>query len=74
LKMAAFSIGYRPTPPDGVSVVGRTQGKRGLYVCVTHSGITLAPALGEFGAREILDGDRNLLLQPFGPDRLLARK
>jgi glycine/D-amino acid oxidase-like deaminating enzyme len=74
LKMAGFSIGYRPTPPDGVSVVGRIQGKRGLYVCVTHSGITLAPALGEFGAREILGGDRDPLLQPFGPDRLLARK
>jgi glycine/D-amino acid oxidase-like deaminating enzyme len=74
LKMAGFAIGYRPTPPDGVSAVGRIEGKPGLYVCVTHSGITLAPVLGELGALEILEGERDLLLKPFAADRLLARK
>jgi glycine/D-amino acid oxidase-like deaminating enzyme len=74
LKMEGFAIGHRPTPPDGVSVVGKVAGRPGLYVCVTHSGITLAPALGELGALEILEGERDPLLKPFAPDRLLARK
>jgi glycine/D-amino acid oxidase-like deaminating enzyme len=74
LKMAGYAIGYRPTPPDGVSAVGRIEGKPGLYVCVTHSGITLAPALGELGALEILEGERDPLLEHFSPDRLIARK
>jgi glycine/D-amino acid oxidase-like deaminating enzyme len=43
--------------------------RKGLYVCVTHSGITLAPALGMLGTQELLDGIRDNLLLPFGPDR-----
>jgi glycine/D-amino acid oxidase-like deaminating enzyme len=44
----------------------------GLYICATHSGITLAPALGAMGAQEILTGHRHILLLPFAPDRLLT--
>lgn len=72
LDMAGYSIGHRPTPPDGVSAIGRINGRKGLYVCVSHSGITLAPALGGLGATEILSGARDPLLSPFGPDRLVS--
>lgn len=74
LRMAGYAVGLRPTPPDGVSAAGRAAGRPGLYICVSHSGITLAPALGELGAREILDSGRDPLLAPFAPDRLLAKK
>ncbi|RVC73308.1 FAD-binding oxidoreductase, partial [Mesorhizobium sp. M2A.F.Ca.ET.046.02.1.1] len=40
-----------------------------LYVAVTHSGITLAPVLGLFAAREILEGERDVLLTPYGLER-----
>ena len=67
-----FTLGHRPTPRDGVSAVGQIEGVAGLYVCVTHSGITLAPVLGALGAREILQGQRDELLLPFMPDRLIT--
>ncbi|TIT27457.1 MAG: FAD-binding oxidoreductase, partial [Mesorhizobium sp.] len=41
----------------------------GLYVAVMHSGITLAPAVGLFATREILAGERDPLLQPYGLGR-----
>jgi glycine/D-amino acid oxidase-like deaminating enzyme len=71
LEMDFHTVGIRPNVPDGVSAIGRVKGIEGLYVCVTHSGITLAPALGALGAKDILDGVRDPLLQPFSPDRLL---
>jgi glycine/D-amino acid oxidase-like deaminating enzyme len=65
LEMDFHTIGYRPTPQDGFPIVGRADGVEGLYFAVTHSGITLAPALGLFAAREILDGEDETLLAPY---------
>jgi glycine/D-amino acid oxidase-like deaminating enzyme len=58
-------IGYRPMPSDGFPIIGRAQGRDGIYVAVTHSGITLAPAIGMFVADEILRGHREPLLAPY---------
>jgi len=63
------TIGYRPTPADGYPVIGRPRRREGLYVAVTHSGVTLAPAIGLFAARELLEERRDPLLAPFHPDR-----
>mmetsp|Transcript_20275 Transcript_20275/g.31702 ORF Transcript_20275/g.31702 Transcript_20275/m.31702 type:complete len:537 (+) Transcript_20275:1-1611(+) len=41
----------RPISEDGLPVVGFVE--QGLYVAVTHSGITLAPIIGELTAYEI---------------------
>lgn len=60
-----YSVGYRPTPEDGEPIVGRVENLPGLYLAVMHSGITLAPAVGRFLAREILDGQREALLEPY---------
>ena len=64
-----YTVGYRPTPADGFSAIGRPREKAGLYCAVTHSGITLAPAVGQFSATEILSGTRDPLLSPYHPDR-----
>lgn len=72
IQLDQISIGFRPTPADGLPAIGRIAEIRNLYVAVTHSGITLAPAIGSFAAKEILRGDRHTLLQPFQPDRLYA--
>lgn len=69
LELDFFTIGFRPTPADGLLAMGRPRGRNGLYVAVTHSGVTLAPAVGLFAAQEILDGTRDPLLAPFDPDR-----
>lgn len=69
LALDFYTVGYRPTPADGLSAIGRCANRPGLYTVVTHSGITLAPALGLFAATEILTGTRDVLLAPFSPDR-----
>lgn len=69
LGLDFLTIGHRPTPADGFPAIGRPLGRQGLYAIVTHSGVTLAPALGRFAADEILTGARDPLLAPYHPDR-----
>jgi len=65
----SHSLGHRPMPADGFPAVGAVPGAPGLYVAVTHSGITLAPVVGSFVAEEILAGRRDALLAPYGLGR-----
>jgi glycine/D-amino acid oxidase-like deaminating enzyme len=69
LEYEGYTLGFRPTPADGFPALGRPKGIANLYVAVTHSGVTLAPAIGLFAAQEILEGDRDKLLAPYGADR-----
>ncbi|CCV09707.1 FAD-binding oxidoreductase [Mesorhizobium sp. STM 4661] len=69
LELDFHTVGYRPTPIDGFPIIGRAEGVPGLYVAVMHSGITLAPVVGLFATREILDGERDPLLAPYGLER-----
>jgi glycine/D-amino acid oxidase-like deaminating enzyme len=65
LEMDFHTVGYRPTPKDGFPIVGNVNGVEGLYLAVTHSGVTLAPAIGRFAADEILAGNDEPLLAPY---------
>ena len=65
LELETFTIGYRPMPKDGFPIVSRIDGFEGLYVAVTHSGITLAPAIGHMVAEEVITGERDPLLAPY---------
>lgn len=69
LEFEGQTVGYRPIPKDGFPMVGPVRGIDGLYVAVMHSGVTLAPAVGRFVADEIVKGQRDALLQPYGADR-----
>ncbi|MER9595543.1 FAD-binding oxidoreductase [Mesorhizobium sp. M0244] len=69
LELDFHTVGYRPTPIDSFPIIGRAEGRSGVYVAVMHSGITLAPAVGLFAAREILEGERDPLLAPYGLTR-----
>jgi glycine/D-amino acid oxidase-like deaminating enzyme len=69
--MDFHTLGYRPTPADGFPMIGRTKDCKGLYLTVMHSGVTLAPAVGLFTARELLDNKRDELIVPYHPDRLV---
>ncbi|MBZ9678190.1 NAD(P)/FAD-dependent oxidoreductase [Mesorhizobium sp. ES1-1] len=69
LELDFHTVGYRPTPIDGFPIIGRPEGMDSLYIAVMHSGITLAPAVGLFAAREILKGERDPLLAPYGLSR-----
>ncbi len=73
LQWDSWTAGHRPIPPDGLPLIGCAEGIDGLHVAVTHSGVTLAPALGRFVAEEIIEGHRHPLLAPFGLERLSKR-
>jgi glycine/D-amino acid oxidase-like deaminating enzyme len=66
-----LTLGFRPMPTDGMPVAGAVPGTDNAYVVVTHSGVTLAPILGELVAAELLGGSPTELLAPFRPPRLL---
>ncbi len=69
VELADVTVGYRPTPKDGFPVVGRPGGTPGLIVAVMHSGITLAPIVGEAVSEFIETGKMYERLQPYAPDR-----
>jgi glycine/D-amino acid oxidase-like deaminating enzyme len=73
IELAGYTVGNRPIPMDGFPIISRPATCDGLYIAVMHSGATLAPAVGKFATEEILTGERNPLLQPFGLDRFAAK-
>ncbi len=60
-------IGYRPMPLDGFPILGFTKAVPNLYIALMHSGVTLAPLVGEMATLEIVDGAR---VDWFAPYRL----
>jgi glycine/D-amino acid oxidase-like deaminating enzyme len=66
------AVGYRPMPLDGLPVLGFTQAVPNLYIALMHSGVTLAPLVGELAAMEIVDGTRVELLNVYRPERFKA--
>jgi glycine/D-amino acid oxidase-like deaminating enzyme len=60
----------RPLPADGYPLVGWH--RPGLYVAVTHSGITLAPYLARLITEELLAGADAPELASYRPDRPVA--
>ena len=63
-------VGWRPMPLDGYPVMGFSTEAPNLYVALTHSGVTLAPALSQLAAQEICDGTRaDAVLGPYRPQR-----
>jgi glycine/D-amino acid oxidase-like deaminating enzyme len=69
-RIVEARVGIRPMPADGYSVVGALAERPGLYLAVTHSGVTLAPLLGELVAAEIITGREDERLATFRPGRL----
>ena len=57
--------GRRPIPKDGHPILGFSERVPNLYLSVTHSGVTLAPLIGECAAIEILDDARIDFLTPY---------
>ena len=63
-------VGWRPMPLDGYPTLGFTAASPNLYVALTHSGVTLAPALSQLAALEICEDARaDAVLAPYRPER-----
>jgi glycine/D-amino acid oxidase-like deaminating enzyme len=66
-------LAWRAMPADRLPIVGPLPWLKGLYVAVSHSGVTLAPALGRLVAKEVADQTADGLLAPFRPGRFAER-
>ena len=64
-------LGYRPVPEDGMPVVGPLASAPDVYVATMHSGVTLAPIMGQYVTRELLTNRPVQMLERYRPDRFL---
>ena len=54
--VTGYRVCVRPMPADGRSIVGWLPGVEGVYVAVTHSGVTLGAHLAGLITAEVLGG------------------
>ena len=66
-RVESAYIGIRALPADFMPAVGRV--RDGLYTVVTHSGVTLAPSLGDLVSGEVLRDEQSDALARFRPTR-----
>ncbi|MEM7130300.1 MAG: FAD-dependent oxidoreductase [Chloroflexota bacterium] len=69
VRIKAIQRGRRPIPQDGHPILGFSESVANLYLATTHSGITLAPIIGELAAIEIVDRTAVDLFTPYRPAR-----
>ena len=69
LERCRLGVGVRAVPADGQSIAGPMPGAQGLYVVVTHSGVTLSLEIGELMAETIDSGQVASALEGFQLDR-----
>jgi len=72
LPVERVTLGYRVMPQDEYPILGFTPVCPNLYAAATHSGVTLAPLIGQLAALEILDGVQVEAFEPYRPSRFLA--
>ncbi|MDA0770073.1 MAG: FAD-dependent oxidoreductase [Chloroflexi bacterium] len=63
--------GRRPMPADGLPILGFAKSVPNLYFATMHSGVSLAPLVGEFATTEVLDGARIDILEPYRVERFV---
>jgi len=71
-SVTSYQVCVRPMPADGRPIVGWLPGATGLYVAVTHSGVTLAAHLTQLITTELLSGRPVAELAPYRPGRFAA--
>jgi glycine/D-amino acid oxidase-like deaminating enzyme len=71
-RVVEFKVCARPLPPDGQSIVGRLPGAQGIYVAVTHSGVTLAAHLSRLITADLTTETPPAELTPYTPARFIS--
>ena len=69
-RIEELVVGQRVMPDDGRTIVGPAPNMPWLYVVATHSGVTLAPYLGEAVAAELL-GETQDAFEEFRVERFM---
>jgi glycine/D-amino acid oxidase-like deaminating enzyme len=65
VALERVTLGWRVMPKDELPIVGFASCCPNVYVAAMHSGITLAPLIGQLATAEILDGVSVDLLEPY---------
>lgn len=63
-------IGWRPLPLDGHPVLGFSPARDDVYIAIMHSGVSLAPIVGELVAAEVTSRSTIARLDEYRPDRV----
>jgi glycine/D-amino acid oxidase-like deaminating enzyme len=71
VTVTSSSVGIRPVPADGMSIVGPLPRSPGVYVAVVWPGVQLAPIVGRLVAEEIIKDADTAELQPCRPARFI---
>lgn len=71
-RIVELKVCARPLPADGQSIVGRLPGASGIYVAVTHSGVTLAAHLAGLITADLTTGTPPAPLAPYTPARFTS--
>ncbi len=69
LPVIRHFAGIRPMPVDGKPYLGPVERVPGLYVAVSHSGITLSPIFGSVISDLIVEGRSQVPLDLYRPER-----
>ncbi|MGI9272808.1 MAG: NAD(P)/FAD-dependent oxidoreductase [Woeseiaceae bacterium] len=62
-------IGWRPLPIDGHPVIGASPHRSDVYIAIMHSGVTLAPIVGQLVTHELTEDVVVERLSNYRPDR-----
>lgn len=68
-KVEHVYIGWRPLPIDGHPVIGAAPQRQDIYITIMHSGVTLAPIVGQLASHELVAGISMPNLHEYRPDR-----
>ena len=71
-RVVEKTVCVRPLPADGQSIVGRLPGAPGIYVAVTHSGVTLAAHLSRLITADLTTETPPASLAPYTPARFTS--
>lgn len=66
-------IGWRPLPLDGHPVLGTNPKNPDIYLAIMHSGVSLAPIVGQLTAHELTRNTSIERLAPYRPTRRFER-
>lgn len=73
VRIEQLRVGQRSRPADGLPAVGFLPNLKRTYVVAMHSGITLAPLMGDLVTDELLKDSPSELLADYRPDRLVGK-
>lgn len=74
VELDHFTVEWRPMPRDGMPIIGPLPGAPDVFIAAAHSAVTIAPALADLIAQELINGGSKERLRPFRPTRFAKHR